>query len=169
MGPEGLEPSPAWVRTRDAAANTSIPFRLISVGPEGVEPPSDPYKEPALTVELRAKPSVRPVGFEPTPTWVKARDAAVTPRPQCWSGVSVSIAAKWTSVVSCWFTNSFSVVALGIELSAIWLSAGFGQPALDYRVESGNSGSNRDPPVPKTGVLPSAPLPEYLVSQNGRI
>ena len=26
VGPEGLEPSPAWVRTRDAAANTSIPF-----------------------------------------------------------------------------------------------------------------------------------------------
>ena len=25
VGPEGLEPSPAWVRTRDAAANTSIP------------------------------------------------------------------------------------------------------------------------------------------------
>ena len=26
VGSEGLEPSPAWVRTRDAAANTSIPF-----------------------------------------------------------------------------------------------------------------------------------------------
>ena len=25
VGPEGLEPSPAWVRTRDAAANTSVP------------------------------------------------------------------------------------------------------------------------------------------------
>lgn len=28
VGPEGLEPSPAWVRTRDAAANTSIPICL---------------------------------------------------------------------------------------------------------------------------------------------
>ena len=26
VGQEGLEPSPAWVRTRDAAASTSIPF-----------------------------------------------------------------------------------------------------------------------------------------------
>jgi hypothetical protein len=39
VGLEGLEPSPAWVRTRDAAANTSIPFVcLSSVGAVGVEP-----------------------------------------------------------------------------------------------------------------------------------
>ena len=50
MGPEGLEPSPRWLRARYAAANTWIPF-----GPEGVEPSSGPYKEPALAVELRAK------------------------------------------------------------------------------------------------------------------
>ena len=47
--PEGLEPSPRWLRARYAAANTWIPF-----GPEGVEPSSGPYKEPALAVELRA-------------------------------------------------------------------------------------------------------------------
>ncbi len=28
VGPEGLEPSPAWVRTRDAAVNTSVPNGL---------------------------------------------------------------------------------------------------------------------------------------------
>ena len=49
LGPEGLEPSPRWLRARYAAANTWIPF-----GPEGVEPSSGPYKEPALAVELRA-------------------------------------------------------------------------------------------------------------------
>src|SRR5436309_3242833 len=49
VGPEGLEPSPRWLRARYAAANTWIPF-----GPEGVEPSSGPYKEPALAVELRA-------------------------------------------------------------------------------------------------------------------
>ncbi len=33
VGLEGLEPSPAWVRTRDAAANTSVPncFRVERV------------------------------------------------------------------------------------------------------------------------------------------
>ena len=55
VGPEGLEPSPAWVRTRDAAAKTSIPCCLFSVGSDGVEPSSDPYKESALTIELRAQ------------------------------------------------------------------------------------------------------------------
>ena len=110
---------------------------------------------------------MRPVGFEPTPTWLKARDAAVTPRPQSWSGVSVSTAAKWTSMVSCWFMILFSVVALGIELSATRLSAGFGQPALDYRFKSGTPGSNRKPPAPKAGVLPSAPVPK-LVDQSER-
>ena len=79
-----------------------------------------------------------------------------------------------------------SVVALRIELSATRLSAGYGQPALDYRVplgiavtrslrttirpiKSGTPESNRNPPAPKAGVLPSAPLPDCLVSQNGRI
>ena len=36
MGPEGLEPSPRWLRARHAAANTWIP----KIGPEGVEPSS---------------------------------------------------------------------------------------------------------------------------------
>ena len=66
---------------------------------------------------------MRPVGFEPTPTWVKARDAAVTPRPQCWSGVSVFVAELMTSCGSCWFGFEIQVVVLGIELSAIRLSA----------------------------------------------
>ncbi len=76
---------------------------------------------------------MRPVGFEPTPTWVKARDAAVTPRPHCWSGVSVSVAELMTSCGSFWFGCEISVLVLGIELSAAVLSGPLGQPALDYR------------------------------------
>ena len=54
MGSDGLEPSPARVRTGCAAANTLIPRFISSIGSEGVEPSSGTYKEPALTVELRA-------------------------------------------------------------------------------------------------------------------
>ena len=38
VGPAGLEPAPAWLRARDAAANTLVPSKLKSVGAEGVEP-----------------------------------------------------------------------------------------------------------------------------------
>lgn len=41
-----------------------------------------PYKEPALTVELQAQRSMGPEGFEPPPCELKARCAAVTPRPR---------------------------------------------------------------------------------------
>ena len=45
----------------------------------------------------------------------------------------------------------------------VFLLANAGAPALDYHLfKSGTSGSNRDPPAPKAGVLPSAPLPELL-------
>lgn len=60
----------------------------MPIGPEGVEPPSGSYKEPALTVELRAvrlaEPSipVGPEGIEPSPARLKVCCAAVTPRPQ---------------------------------------------------------------------------------------
>jgi hypothetical protein len=76
VGSEGLEPSPRWLRARYAANNTWIPF-----GPEGVEPSSGPYKEPALTVELRAKRSIGPEGVEPPPYRLKGGYAAFTPRP----------------------------------------------------------------------------------------
>src|SRR6516225_9139992 len=51
------------------------------IGPEGVEPSSGPYKEPALGVELRAKLTVGPEGVEPTPYRLKGGYAAITPRP----------------------------------------------------------------------------------------
>jgi hypothetical protein len=51
------------------------------------------------------------------------------------------------------------VVALRIELSVTALSGPSGQPVLDYLNKSGASESNRNPPAPKAGVLPSAPPP----------
>ena len=69
---------------------------VSSIGPEGVEPSYGPYKEPALTVELRAVrssesfTSVGPEGIEPSLARLKVCCAAFTPRPrnQSESGVS---------------------------------------------------------------------------------
>lgn len=49
---------------------------------DGVEPSSCSYKERALSIELQARLSMRPEGFEPTLCELKARCAAVTPRPR---------------------------------------------------------------------------------------
>ena len=49
VGPEGLEPSPAWVRTRDAAANTSIPFFCFQSARWELNPRPASYKDAALT------------------------------------------------------------------------------------------------------------------------
>ena len=58
VGPEGLEPSPGGLRVRCAAANTLIPSSPFLTRREWARresnPQSDPYKRPALTVELRA-------------------------------------------------------------------------------------------------------------------
>src|SRR6185437_15822298 len=61
VGPDGLEPSPAWVRTRYAAANTLIP-------------------------SLSRSPSIGTEGIEPSPCRLKGGCAAVTPRPQVFVG-----------------------------------------------------------------------------------
>ena len=55
VGPEGVEPSPVWLRASDAAITPQSQVVVLEVGAEGVEPTSDPYKRPALTVELRAR------------------------------------------------------------------------------------------------------------------
>ena len=53
MGPEGLEPSPAWVRTRDPAANTSVPL-VVQLAWKESNLRLAPYKNAALTTELHA-------------------------------------------------------------------------------------------------------------------
>ena len=52
VGPEGLEPSPAWLRARCAAANT-LSRRSPTVGPGGIEPPSSGYQPSALPLSYR--------------------------------------------------------------------------------------------------------------------
>ena len=72
--PEGLEPSPGGLRVRCAAADHAAhgarlgPGFLLSLRAQQwarreSNPQSDPYKRPALTVELRA---VKPSGAEGT-------------------------------------------------------------------------------------------------------
>ena len=101
---------------------------------------------------------VGPVGFEPTPIWLKARDAAVTPRPHTWSGVCVSSDVRQASSNSfvSWFTSGSPEdrTQRNAVISRVWATS----PRLPFK--SGNSESNRDPPAPKAGVLPSAPLPD---------
>ena len=115
---EGLEPSSPQYESGVFAARS--PVLVVQVGPEGLEPSHGEVKSRTMlpltpqsrrlsrrggsrTHDLRLirtplsplsyAPAVRvgPEGFEPTPTWLKARDAAVTPRPYARSGVSVSI------------------------------------------------------------------------------
>ncbi len=51
-GPEGLEPSPNWLRARCAATNTLVPCRSSTssnlIGPAGIEPTSPGYRPRAL-------------------------------------------------------------------------------------------------------------------------
>ena len=108
---------------------------------------------------------VGPVGFEPTPTWLKARDTAVTPRPHTWSGVSVSIDVRQASSNSfvLWFTSGSpeNRTQRNAVISRVWATS----PRLPFK--SGTSESNRDPPAPKAGVLPSAPVSD-AVCRNRR-
>lgn len=89
-GPLGLEPRPARLRAGDAAANTSILFKL-SVNRHRAD--SD-----------FLFPELRPEGFEPPPCRLKACCAAVTPRPRM-GGVCVSIGGK----SSCHHAHQFSL------------------------------------------------------------
>lgn len=94
MGPEGLEPSPAWLRARCAAANTLVPsYRTDPIGPGGVEPPSLGYQPSALPLSYKpprsnhrtpplSRSAMGPEGFEPPLPGLKGRCAAVTPQPQ---------------------------------------------------------------------------------------
>ena len=52
VGPEGLEPSPSWLRARNAAANTLVLWNQFARWELNPRPTS--YKDAALTAELRA-------------------------------------------------------------------------------------------------------------------
>jgi hypothetical protein len=92
MGPEGLEPSPTWLRARRSAARALVPSGVspIRVGPEGVEPSSSGYQPNALPLSYGPiqeshesdQHQLGPEGLEPPPPGLKGRHAAVTPRPR---------------------------------------------------------------------------------------
>ena len=169
VGPEGLEPSPGGLRVRCAATSTLIPFSA-SLRAEWARresnPQSDPYKRPALTVELRAVS-----GAERTRTFTYRIKSPVccryTTTPKCRPGVCVSI------VLASWSCSWVSVVALRVELSTTRLSAVSGQPALDYRmptslsVKSGWQESNLLARAPKARGPPLPHIPSFPVRTGG--
>jgi hypothetical protein len=59
VGPEGLEPSPAWLRARCSATRAMVPKVVarfpVQVGPEGVEPSSPGYQPSALPLSYRPR------------------------------------------------------------------------------------------------------------------
>lgn len=103
VGSDGLEPSPPRVRTECAAANTLIPFQFVAV-------PS--RKEAAVRVPCRDGMStvwtaMGSEGFEPPPGEVKARHAAVTPRPRTRTWLRLSVMSGSPSFASIRGHSSF--------------------------------------------------------------
>ena len=109
-----------------------------------------------------------PKGVEPSPNGLNVRHAAsyttapiFSPDIQSRLCVSNELAFR----TSPFTLQTSKVVAPRIELSATRVSGGFGRPALDYRLcfqKSDTSESNREPPGPKPGVLPSAPVSDVV-------
>ena len=84
VGPDGLEPSPAWLRARYAAANTLIPCVLFAPkhNRRGGNRTLGLVLIRDLLLPLSYAPSVGPKGLEPLLAGLKVRCAAVTPRPR---------------------------------------------------------------------------------------
>ena len=175
VGPEGLEPSPTWLRARHAAANTLIPFRFSSSffflfcvhHPRGGNRTLDLILIRDLLQPLSYARSVGPKGVEPLPFRLKGGSATVTLRPQisgeAYAFESRACCQRRISILEV----VFSVVVLRIELSATRISAGFGQPALDYQVLS-RDGRNRTDTIvfPKHVGLPLPNIPLLFVSSS---
>jgi hypothetical protein len=88
VGPEGLEPSPTWLRARHAAASTLIPFFVFccfALSWRGGNRTLDLCLIRTLLSPLSYAP-VGPKGVEPLPFRLKGGSATVTPRPQVWIG-----------------------------------------------------------------------------------
>ena len=111
LGSEGLEPSPTWLRARNAAANTSIPFSnqndrksqtlscqepVVGSRRDGIRTRASrlirtPLLPLSYTLNLTGidqllvacpQTGVGPEGLEPSPCGLKDRCAAITPQPQ---------------------------------------------------------------------------------------
>ena len=115
VGPDGLEPSPTWLRARHAAANTLIPkpsfvcsFRAHNR--RGGSRTLDLVLIRDLLSPLSYAP-VGPKGVEPLPFRLKGGCAAVTPQPQ---NRSVRMRLSRDALVMC-FLLSKVVVRGGVE------------------------------------------------------
>ena len=78
-----------------------------------------------------------------------------------WSGVCVSIGFASAFRCSCFSVSGRPEdrTQRGSVISRTWATS----PRRPFFVESGTSGSNRKPPGPKPGVLPTAPLPDVVL------
>jgi hypothetical protein len=69
-----------------SATPQSMNCEIVKERPAGVEPALPPWQGDRLPlhhgrdVEFQSTQQLGPEGFEPSPTWLKARNAAVTPR-----------------------------------------------------------------------------------------
>jgi hypothetical protein len=167
MGPEGLEPSPAWLRARCAAANTLIPVVLSCalpglfsengppppVDPGGLEPPPFGYQPSALPLELQV------VGYITRP---RTRAGGIrTPSPR----FKRPVCRRYTTT-----PHQFRGVRLIRVMTTSFARSGF------VAVQSGRPESNRRSPAPKAGGMPTFLRPvsssaewESDQSQGGRI
>jgi hypothetical protein len=159
--------------------------RVQKVGLGGVEPPSGPYKEPALTVELQAQRPMGPEGFEPTPCELKARCAAVTPRPRTrvwlrfnrrsrcmlnsfrrsgWSRtIAFAVSERCASV-----TPPSAVGMVGLEPTVPWSHATWGAAPLHPVSQSERLDLNQRSPGPQPGAIPGfATLCRHRVARVG--
>ena len=107
---------------------------------------------------------MRSVGFEPTPARVKARDATVTPRPQSWSGVSVSNDAR----CPCQVSNDFQVSIPRRSRTFVSALSEQRPEPLNHRAASvGMAGL--EPTIPcSQGTWGAAPLHPEIVCQSER-
>ncbi len=146
VGPEGLEPSPTWLRARHAAANTLIP-------------------------SFRDQMKLGPDGLEPSPCRLKVCCAAVTPRPRAraWVRLSRVCICRITTIS---FAESFKgpEKSLGVELNHRFRL--IRATCFRYTTErschsrfnqSGWSESNRLSRVPKTRGRPVPFIPSFVL------
>ena len=161
MGPVGIEPTSSGLRDRCITVSATVPNQSARWE---LNPRPASYKDAALTVELRASESR--VGGNRTHTLRRPtlRVGARSPlccqlhhNPKRWLGVCVC-----SGLATLCLPFVLAVVSGSPEnrtqhnavISRVWTTS----PRLPF--ESGTSESNRDPPAPKAGVLPSAPLPD---------
>lgn len=170
VGPEGLEPSPTWLRARHAAANTLIPFRFLyfcAHNPRGGSRTLDLILIRNLLSPLSYARSVGPKGVEPLPFRLKGGSATVTPQPQ----MSVE-AYAFEPRASCHHRSfsSFKFLFSGspenrtqrhLDISRVWATS----PRLPFSFPCSQSGwpdSNRHDRVPKTRGLAVTQHPDSI-------